>query len=100
MADTAPNRFLMYFADPMCSWCWGFAPAIDNLLEEFADILPLRLVLGGLRPAADGPMDEAARTEMRNHWEEVRAASGQAFNFDFFDWKGFVYNTESRVNNS
>ena len=50
MSDTAPlPRHLLYFADPMCSWCYGFAPVIHTLSEHFTDRLPLRLVMGGLR---------------------------------------------------
>ena len=25
----------VYFADPMCSWCYGFAPVIAALAERF-----------------------------------------------------------------
>ena len=24
---------LIYFADPMCSWCYGFAPEMAEVLE-------------------------------------------------------------------
>jgi len=41
---------LIYFADPMCSWCWGFAPVIAQVRERYGEALPVRLVLGGLRP--------------------------------------------------
>ena len=26
---------LVYFADPMCSWCYGFSPVITTLAERF-----------------------------------------------------------------
>ena len=26
----------IYFADPMCSWCWGFAPVIEKIAAEAA----------------------------------------------------------------
>ena len=42
------DRTLVYIADPMCSWCWGFAPVIDELVREFAGQLSLRVVAGGL----------------------------------------------------
>jgi len=35
------SRHLVYFADPMCSWCWGFAPAIEALAEVRGDTLPI-----------------------------------------------------------
>ena len=28
------GRFLVYFADPMCSWCYGFGPELDEFLGE------------------------------------------------------------------
>tara|TARA_Y100001960_G_scaffold326705_1_gene411605 strand:+ start:601 stop:1074 length:474 start_codon:yes stop_codon:yes gene_type:complete len=36
--------------------------------------------------------DDKART--RHHWEQVEVASGQSFNFDFFQRSEFVNNTE------
>ena len=46
---------LWYLADPMCSWCWGFTPAIEALRDEFRDRAKIALVLGGrLATLADG----------------------------------------------
>ena len=44
------NARLLYVMDPMCSWCWGFAPVAQALIEQ-ADAagVPLALVMGGLR---------------------------------------------------
>ena len=25
---------LLYVMDPMCSWCWGFAPVVAALAEQ------------------------------------------------------------------
>ena len=86
---------LVYFADPMCSWCWGFSPVINVIRATFGEHLPIRLVLGGLRPGTTKPMDEAAKASTRGHWEHVQAASGQAFDYKFFDRPTFIYNTES-----
>lgn len=85
---------LLYFADPMCSWCYGFSPVIDAISEAFGEGLPIRLVLGGLRPGTTEPMSATARRDIRGHWEHVQAASGQAFDFGFFDRERFVYDTE------
>jgi len=46
----AQERILWYFADPMCSWCWGFTPAIGAIKESYSDRLKIALMLGGLRP--------------------------------------------------
>lgn len=89
---TGPH--LVYFADPMCSWCWGFAPVIAAVRARHGEELPIRLVMGGLRPQTTKPMDEAAKRTTRTHWEHVREASGQPFDFGFFDREGFVYDTD------
>lgn len=85
---------LVYFADPMCSWCWGFSPVIEAISERFGPALPIRLILGGLRPWTKAAMTTHDRGDVRNHWEHVHAASGQTFDFAFFDRERFVYDTE------
>ena len=86
---------LIYFADPMCSWCWGFAPVISQIRERYGEALPVRLVLGGLRPGTVEPMSAKARAELPTHWEHVREASGQAFDAKAFEERdGFVYDTD------
>jgi putative protein-disulfide isomerase len=87
-------RQLIYFSDPMCSWCYGFAPVIDAIRAEFRDELPIRLVLGGLRPGTEEPMTFEAREKIVSHWTEVAAASGQQFDRSALDHDGFVYDTD------
>lgn len=89
---TGPH--LVYFADPMCSWCWGFSPVVEAIRRRFGSALPIRLVLGGLRPGTTRPMDAAAKTDIRAHWDHVRAATGQPFDFGFFDRPEFIYDTD------
>ncbi len=85
---------LIYFADPMCSWCWGFSPVIDAVSKRFGDQLSVRLILGGLYPGTMTPLDEASKQTIREHWEHVHEASAQPFDFLFFERDGFIYNTE------
>jgi putative protein-disulfide isomerase len=85
---------LVYFADPMCSWCWGFSPVIEAARERFGADLSLRLILGGLRPGTTEVMDAAAKRMIREHWDHVHEASGQPFDYAFFGREGFVYDTE------
>jgi putative protein-disulfide isomerase len=85
---------LVYFADPMCSWCWGFSPVIEAISGRFGPALPIRLVMGGLRPWTKEPMSAHDRGDVREHWEHVHEASGQPFDFAFFDRERFVYDTE------
>jgi putative protein-disulfide isomerase len=87
-------QHLVYFADPMCSWCWGFAAVVEAIGEAWGDTLPIRLVMGGLRPGTTEPMTEAAKTNLRGHWREVTEASGQPFGPSGLDGPGFVYDTD------
>ena len=31
----------IYFADPMCSWCYGFSPVMRQLRGRYGDVLPM-----------------------------------------------------------
>jgi len=85
---------LIYFADPMCSWCWGFQPVMQALRDRYGERLPVRLILGGLSVGARGPLDEAGKRSIREHWQHVAELAGQPFDFAFFERQGFVYDTE------
>lgn len=87
-------RVLWYFADPMCSWCWGFAPVIEAINETYRGRIALALVMGGLRIGTVEPVTPEFRAEIRHHWEEVQSRTGQPFRFDGALPDGFVYDTE------
>src|SRR5690606_30179683 len=85
---------LLYVMDPMCSWCWGFAPVVEALAEQAAaGGVPLQTLVGGLRrgPAA---IDAAARVRYLGYWQAVNASTGQSFDFDRGLPEGLVYDTE------
>lgn len=84
---------LIYVADPMCSWCWGFAPELEKLTNAYP-ALELSILLGGLRPGeAASPLDEL-RPYLKEHWENVAKASGQTFNFAGLERENWLYDTE------
>jgi putative protein-disulfide isomerase len=85
---------LWYFADPMCSWCWGFSPTFETLCDEFHDRMKIALVLGGLRPGETTPMTASARDDILHHWHAVHERTGQPFQFEGALPDGFVYDTE------
>ncbi len=99
MAETneaaAPQGLhFLYVADPLCSWCYGFAPVIQQLASDFAGRLPVRMVMGGLRAGNTKPMREQDKEYIRNAWTNVSKASGQPFDMQFFDRENFIYDTE------
>lgn len=85
----------VYVGDPMCSWCWGFAPVLDRLAATFT--IPIRLVVGGLRPGDSAQvLDDRLRGYLGHHWRQVQAQSGQPFDFSFLDRSdGWLYDTET-----
>jgi putative protein-disulfide isomerase len=85
---------LIYFADPMCSWCYGFSPVIADIRRAFGRGLPVRLVMGGLRPGTQQPMTDAAKAEIAGHWRHVNEASGLPFDPAVMAREGFVYDTD------
>ncbi|MFZ1102032.1 MAG: DsbA family protein [Hyphomicrobiaceae bacterium] len=92
--ETPPPTRLVYFADPMCSWCYGFSPVISALAERFEARVPLDLVMGGLRAGNTEPMRQQDKDYIRSAWTRVGAATGQPFDMGFFTREGFVYDTE------
>lgn len=85
---------LVYFSDPMCSWCYGFSPVIADIRKNFGRSLPIRLVMGGLRPGTETPMTEAAKTEIRGHWTHVAEAAHLPFDGAVLDHPDFRYDTD------
>jgi putative protein-disulfide isomerase len=93
-ASTTALPILWYFADPMCSWCWGFSPVIEALRERYHQRVRIALMLGGLRPGTTAPMTAQQRDDILHHWRAVHAMTGQPFSFDGALPPGFVYDTE------
>lgn len=90
----AQDLKFVYFADPMCSWCYGFGPVMAELAHRFNDRLGLSVVVGGLRAGNSEPMSGQDKDYIRDAWTKVGAATGQPFDPSFFDRASFVYDTE------
>lgn len=85
---------LIYIADPMCSWCYGFGKELSALVEHYPE-LPLEIVAGGLRPGGTEKLDDSGKQFRLTHWARVEAASGLPFNREgFLARQDFVYDTE------
>jgi putative protein-disulfide isomerase len=84
---------LRYFADPLCSWCYGFGPELAKLMAARPD-LKVAMVMGGLRPFNREPMSPAFRDMLREHWHHVSTASGLPFSREILERDDFAYDTE------
>ena len=90
---------LIYLGDPMCSWCYGFAAPLDELLADPQGAAPLQLalVMGGLRPFTTEAITPERADELAGHWRHVAQASGQPFAQapnTALHLPGFIYDTE------
>jgi putative protein-disulfide isomerase len=84
---------LIYIADPMCSWCYGFGPELNALLEGLPQ-MPIHIVVGGLRAYNRKAMDAELKTTLLSHWQHVEERTGLPFSRDALAREGFVYDTE------
>ena len=79
---------LIYVHDPMCSWCWGFAPTWLKLKSElehnFKDILSIEYKVGGLAPDSQAPMPQNMQDMLQSTWHKISVQLGTQFNHDFW----------------
>jgi putative protein-disulfide isomerase len=90
---------LIYVADPMCSWCYGFGRPLGALLTDAGELAPLHLtvLMGGLRPFTTEPLPAGRAEDVISHWHHVAEASGLPFAqapHTALHEPGFVYDTE------
>jgi putative protein-disulfide isomerase len=87
---------LVYVGDPMCSWCWGFAPVIDRIASNHG--LGIDVVVGGLRPGpAAQPLNERMEEFLRREWAMIAQRTGQPFDVAILEDLGssWSYDTET-----
>lgn len=85
---------LIYFGDPMCSWCWGLTNHLNKIVNTFKDKLDFEMIMGGLRPGGGDLWNDAMKSFIRQHWVHVEQRSGQPFRFDLLNRESFNYDTE------
>jgi len=80
-----PPATLYYVHDPMCSWCWGFAPVLAELLNRLPSGIQVRRLLGGLAVDTDEPMSRGMQDMLQQTWHRIeQKIPGIHFNFDFW----------------
>lgn len=86
-------RKLIYVADPMCSWCWGFRATIEAVhalpnVSEGSDApedLGIEYIMGGLAPDSDEQMPAETQAYVQDQWRKVTAETSATFNWDFWE---------------
>lgn len=82
---------VLVVTDPLCSWCWGMAPAVEEVSARLADEVEFELLLGGINPRSTRPVGDYGQRLLKHIWREVQATTGQAFSFKVPD--GMVFNS-------
>lgn len=87
------DKELIYIADPMCSWCWGFSPVIDRVADLIRGKATLRVLPGGLRTDTQMPLSEHEVAYVMGEWRKIAEKTGQPFDFEQPLDSTYVYNT-------
>ena len=84
---------LIFVLDPLCSWCWGFHPIMEELRKKHSDTYTFSLVVGGLRTKGQMPWTEESRHYLAQNWNAVAQKTQQPFNFSLLNRETFDYDT-------
>lgn len=88
------QKEIIYFGDPMCSWCYGFTNVIQEVRARYRDKAKVSLVMGGLRPDGTHVVDDRYRNFLKGHWLEIGERTGQPFDLSILGKTGWIYDTE------
>ncbi|PPC75904.1 DsbA family protein [Pokkaliibacter plantistimulans] len=75
---------LYYIHDPMCSWCWAFAPTWAALRAALPEGVSSERLLGGLAPDSTTPMPPQQRQQIQQTWRHIEHNLGTPFNHGFW----------------
>lgn len=82
---------VLVVTDPLCSWCWGMASAVEEAAARLEGEVSFGLLLGGINTGTTQPVGDYGRRHLRHIWREVHATTGAPFAFVLPD--GIVYNS-------
>jgi len=83
---TSQTNILYYVHDPMCSWCWAFAPVWQQVQAELKQLpVQVEYLLGGLAPDSSEPMPPEMQQMLQDTWRRIQQhVPGTEFNFAFW----------------
>ena len=79
------DSILFYVHDPICSWCWAFRKAWDEIQQQLVGKIPVAYLAGGLAPDSHELMPVTMQEEIQKYWRNIQQhVPDTAFNFDFW----------------
>ena len=82
---------VLVVTDPLCSWCWGMAPAVEAAADRLGGEVEFDFLLGGINVHGTHCIGDFGRRHLNRIWRDVHATTGQAFGHQVPD--GMVYNS-------
>jgi len=82
---------LIFIIDPMCSWCWGFHPVIEELRQTHSDKYKFSLVVGGLRTTGQMEWNTQNKDYLLKNWNAVTQKTRQPFSHTLLNKPHFDY---------
>ncbi len=77
---------LYYVHDPMCSWCWGFRSAWQQLQLLLPKVVRIVTVVGGLAADSEQPMPQPMQQYLQQTWRQIeQRIPGTQFNHAFWE---------------
>ena len=77
--------------DPMCSWCWGMAHAVDDVVTSMGAQVDFDILLGGINVHGTQPIGDYGRRYLMRLWRDVEETTGQPFGYKLPD--EYVHNS-------
>lgn len=88
---------LQYFFDPLCSWCYGFSPVIEQLHKSYHELIELEIISAGMITGDQaGPIEEVApyiKTVCRDVERVTGITFGEAFVTDVLEDGRTIFNS-------
>lgn len=73
----------IYVMDPMCAWCYGFQPELEQFLAQFPSS-KIMWVMGGLAPDNEQPMALEIQQTIADYWHQIEEKTQVSFNHDYW----------------
>ncbi len=94
MAYPPDQPTVLFVTDPLCSWCWGMLPQMNQARDALADVARFDLLLAGLQISGTAGLSEFEGARLRLLWQKVAAATGQTFAGRLPEDPAFLYHSE------
>jgi len=85
---------LLYVANPMSAWCYGFTPIVRRLKALWHGRLQVKLLLGNLQAYATESLLKEEKERLALSWHRVQERAFLPFDYSFFTRPHFVFATE------